>query len=292
MSDARGLRAVLSARKMETTNYSPRCRKTSAQPKPHNSTTTSQTTTTEREPKISFKEGDSSKKEFAPISHSDMGNILYHFSAAIFSNGPERVVREKDFFHWIVLDYLDQPRDVWQMSLFAGLLLLQRYRAINTLRGKNSTSHTLLSAFPLDAVVFSVAMMGLQYCVADKAYKAVGIDKSMDHRRGTHESCKLAMLRGLEWNMHIGGKDLEKFRKDVIGAGLDASVHRIIVNQPLGFYGGPSRETFVLDGRMWSIVHDLDEANVYGDGAEARDQTPQGIKDIFSTLICRAVGYN
>ncbi|KAF5331886.1 hypothetical protein D9611_009019 [Ephemerocybe angulata] len=297
MPDARALRPGLSVRAIKTTNYSPRCRKTSAQPKPNNSTTgaasasTSQTTATERKPKVSLKEGDSSNKEFAPISHSDMGKILYHFSAAIFTDGPARVLREKAFFQSVVLECPSQTRDVWQVSIFAGLLLLQRYRAINTLRGKlNSASHTLLSAFPLDAVIFSVAMMGLQYCVADKGYQAVGIDKRMDHRRGTHESCKLAMLRGLEWNMHIGGKDLEKFRRDVIGAGLDASIHRIIVKRTLGFYGGPSRETLVLDGRMWSIVHDLDEANVHGDGAEARDQAQQGIKNRLSTLLRLAVG--
>ncbi|KAF5331887.1 hypothetical protein D9611_009016 [Ephemerocybe angulata] len=266
----------------------------------------SQSTTTERKPKITFKK-DGVSKEFAPISLESMGNILYHFCAAIFTNGEERVWYESDFLHWVVQDHPGLPREVWQMSVFAGLLLLQRYRVINTLRGElNSASHTLLCAFPIDAVVYSAAMMGLQYCVTDLVYRSVDVDWTVGRRRGTHERCKVAILKGLEWNMLVTGMDLEKFRNDVIGAECDSRLHNIIVNRPLGYYGGPSKKTLVLDDRMGLISKELEEAidivyekvedveadKVYGDGAVARDQAPQGIMERFLTLILWAVGYS
>ncbi|KAF6744389.1 hypothetical protein DFP72DRAFT_1095119 [Ephemerocybe angulata] len=264
-----------------------------------------------RPPKSAFKEDspDASKENlFAPISLESMSNVLYHFCAGIFTHGEERVWYENDFFHWVVQDQPGLPGEVWQMSVFAGILLLQRYRAINTLRGGlNSASHTpsLLCAFPIDAVVYSAAMMGLQYCVTDLVYRSVDVDWTVGRRRGTHERCKVAMLRGLEWNMLVTGRDLEKFRNDVIGAGCSASLHNIIVSRPLGYYGGPSRETLVLDDRMGLISKELEEAGivyekvedveadkVYGDGAVARDQAPQGIMERFLTLILWAVGYS
>ncbi|KAF6752576.1 hypothetical protein DFP72DRAFT_1171468 [Ephemerocybe angulata] len=263
-----------------------------------------------RRPKSSFKEdspGASKENLFAPISLESMSDILYHFCAAIFTHGEERVWYENDFFDWIAQDHPGLPREVWQMSVFAGLLLLQRYRAINTLRGElNSASHTLLCAFPIDAVVYSAAMMGLQYCVTDLVYRSVDVDWMVGRRPGTHERCKVAMLRGLEWNMLVTGRELERFRVDVIGAeSRDSRLHNIIVNRPLGYYGGPSKETLVLDDRMGLISKELGEAGivyakvedveadeVYGDGAVARDQAPRGIMERFLTLILWAVGYS
>ncbi|KAF6744403.1 hypothetical protein DFP72DRAFT_857702 [Ephemerocybe angulata] len=187
------------------------------------------------------------------LAEDEMTAIVYHASKALFTNGKKRVDDYKQFFFQVGSDWqasrLHQSVEVWQTALFAGLLLLQRYYSINLLRGHKSTSYDLLSEYRIDAVVFAAAIMALQHSIVDEHYSSPALDVEMGYPKGTHESCKIALLRGLEWNLHVNAADLAKFTQDVTWAWpTDFALLYILKRSPFGQYGGPSKDDLFLDG--------------------------------------------
>ncbi|KAF6752594.1 hypothetical protein DFP72DRAFT_849729 [Ephemerocybe angulata] len=187
------------------------------------------------------------------LTEDEMTAIVYHASEALFANGKERVEDYKHFFFQVGSDWqasrLHQSVEVWQTALFAGLLLLQRYYSINLLRGHKSTSYNLLSEYRIDAVVFAAAIMALQHGIVDEHYSSPALDVEMGYPKGTHESCKIALLRGLEWNLNINAADLAKFTQDVTWAWPNGlALLYILKRSPFGQYGGPRQDDMFLDG--------------------------------------------